>query len=208
MQALVLTKIKFMRRLKIILLLLLMFLVYSKSTVPSGIDEYTKELKVTQFINYLEEKRYQQEFENFINQLGYDESRNDWTCINRIGALGEWQFMTSTLKWLGYGHITTKAFKKDSTIFPPKLQRQVLEELIHTNTIIMNNYINDFDGLEIRGIKITKAGIIAACHLGGARSVKLYLSTNGNLNRRDILGTSIENYLKRYQIFDLQYRGS
>jgi hypothetical protein len=78
-----------------------------------------------------------------------------------------------------------------------------LEALIESNAIVMKQYIDCYAGLEIRGIKITKAGILAGCHLGGPGGMKAYLDSNGYDNRTDIYNTSIEKYLKNYQIFDL-----
>ena len=67
--------------------------------------------------------------------------------------------------------------------------------LLHTINIKQNLFINN--------VPITKAGLIAAAHLGGARSVKLYLKSNGKINREDAYGTSIEDYLLEFSIFDI-----
>jgi hypothetical protein len=45
--------------------------------------------------------------------------------------------------------------------------------------------------------------MIAASHLGGAGSLQKFLDSNGRINRKDVLGTSISGYLKRFRFYDL-----
>lgn len=153
---------------------------------------------------YVEYKRqiYEKEFKLFINHLGYKESGNDWKIVNSIGCMGEYQFAYKTLKHLGYPNITPKRFKQDPNIFPPELQLKVLNELIQANMTYLIPYY-DYIGKTINGIEISKAGLIAGSHLGGAGSVKLYLLSNGKINKKDKYGTSISDYLKEFAYYDL-----
>ena len=48
--------------------------------------------------------------------------------------------------------------------------------------------MSDYIGETIKGVTVTKSGMIAAAHLGGARSVKLFLTSNGKLDKADVLG--------------------
>jgi hypothetical protein len=61
-----------------------------------------------------------------------------------------------------------------------------------------------FIGDTIKGVIITKSGMIAASHLGGAGSLQKFLNSNGIINKRDILGTSIYDYLKKFSSYDLE----
>jgi hypothetical protein len=191
------------KRLRIILVMLLLLIGYSKVVAPAIINDEAKAMYKTKAINFIFSLQYEKELDKFINQLGKDESNNDWLAINKIGAFGEWQFMDETLRVIGYGHITVNKFKADSSIFPPELQRKVLKTLIEVNAITLEDYIKHYEGLTIGGILITKAGILAGCHLGGPTSVKLFLLTNGTFNCRDIFKTSIKDYLIKYSCFDL-----
>lgn len=56
-------------------------------------------------------------------------------------------------------------------------------------------YIND----TINGIKITKAGILAAAHLKGHSYVRAYLKTKGRINGKDANGVSVEDRLRVMQ---------
>ncbi|NSW94322.1 MAG: hypothetical protein HPY62_06395 [Bacteroidales bacterium] len=147
-------------------------------------------------------KHHEAEFDRFVRDLGYRESANNWLCINLIGCFGEWQFAEGTLHTLGFRQVTLKKFKKDPYIFPPELQRLALESLIRANLSLIGNY-EDYVGDTIMGVVVTKSGIIAAAHLGGYRSVQKFLASRGKINKKDVLGTSVFNYMKRFRYYDL-----
>jgi len=142
------------------------------------------------------------EFYRFINDLGYSESRNNWLCINQIGCFGEWQFAESTLKYLGFRKITLRKFKADPSIFPRELQIAALKALIRINLLYLRDY-EHYIGHSIKGIEITKSGMIAASHLGGAGSLMKFLDTKGRINAKDLFGTSVSDYLKNFASYDL-----
>jgi hypothetical protein len=145
---------------------------------------------------------YDREFNRFINHLGYKESGNDWKIINSIGCIGEYQFAYKTLKHLGYSHITPKRFKQDPGIFPLELQQKVLKQLIYVNTVDLMPY-EEYIGVTIKNNVITKAGLIAASHLGGIGSVRLYLSSFGVVDKKDIYGTKISDYIREFSLYNL-----
>lgn len=151
---------------------------------------------------YVERKHYESEFSRFIKDLGRSESGNDWQSVNRIGCFGEWQFAEKTLHSLGHTNITIRKFRQDPSVFPPDLQLKVLKSLIKVNLCYLKDY-EQFVGDTIRGIIITKSGMIAASHLGGARSLKLFLNSNGRINKEDVLGTSVADYLRKFSYYDL-----
>jgi hypothetical protein len=147
-------------------------------------------------------RHHESELGRLITDLGYSESGNNWQSVNLIGCFGEWQFDESTLKYLGYRTITLKRFQADPDIFPRDLQMKALKNLIRVNLFLLNDY-EHFIGDSINGVKITKSGMIAASHLGGAGSVQKFLSSRGSINRKDVLGTSILDYLKKFRSYDL-----
>ena len=149
------------------------------------------------------EKRYHDsEFTRFINNLGYRESGNNWVSVNKIGCFGEWQFAESTLKYLGFRKITLKSFRKNPFIFPRELQAEALKSLIRVNLIYLKDY-EHYKGETIKGILITKSGMIAASHLGGAGSLKKFLDSGGRVNKKDVFGTSVSDYLKKFSSYEL-----
>jgi hypothetical protein len=149
------------------------------------------------------EKQYHEsEFSRFINDLGNRESGNNWLCINRIGCFGEWQFAESTLNYLGFKKITLKRFRSNPNIFPRELQATALKVLIGVNLIYLKDY-EHYKGDTIKGIKITKSGMIAASHLGGAGSLKKFLNSGGRVNKKDAFGTSLSDYLRKFSSYDI-----
>ena len=156
---------------------------------------------------YVQRRHFKAEFSRFIRDLGFSESGNNWQSVNRIGCFGEWQFAEKTLHHLGHKNITVRKFKTDPTVFPPDLQLKVLKSLIKMNMIYLRNY-DHFVGDTIRGVVITRSGMIAACHLGGPTSLKLFLNSKGRINRQDAFGTSMADYLRKFSYYDLDsYNG-
>ena len=186
---------------KVFLIFILIFLCHICGA-PS-IDFRLEMLKFKSLSEYIDKKYHESEFSRFINDLGYRESGNNWLCINRIGCFGEWQFDESTLYYLGYRKITLKKFKANPDIFPRELQLKALKILINENLILLMDY-EHFIGDSIKDVVITKSGMIAASHLGGAGSLKKFLNSKGRINKKDILGTSIYDYLKKFNYYDLE----
>jgi len=180
-----------------------LFIFITHICAAPAIDFRLKMIKIKLVSEYVEKKYYELEYSRFINDLGYRESRNNWLSVNRIGCFGEFQFAESTLRHLGYKKITLKKFKANRNIFPREMQREALNALIKVNLSYLSKY-EHFIGDSIKGIVITKSGMIAASHLGGAGTLKKYLRSNGRINKKDILGTSISDYLKRFSKYDLK----
>jgi hypothetical protein len=83
------------------------------------------------------------------------------------------------------------------------MQLEALKELIKINL----NYLKDYEhyiGDTIKGVVITKSGMIAASHLGGAGTLAEFLNSNGKINRKDIFGTSIYDYIKKFSAYELE----
>jgi hypothetical protein len=186
---------------KKIFLAILFFFVSVICSAPV-IDFRLKLNKFTLMTAEVEKRYHDSEFMRFINNLGYRESGNNWVSVNRIGCFGEWQFAETTLKYLGFRKITLKRFRSNPFIFPRELQAEALKSLIRVNLIYLKDY-EHYKGVTIKGILITKSGMIAASHLGGAGSLKKFLNSGGIINKKDVLGTSVSDYLKKFSSYDL-----
>jgi hypothetical protein len=151
---------------------------------------------------FCEQMRHESEFTRFLDDLGRRESGNNWRCINSIGCFGEWQFAETTVRYLGFRNVTLRKFRKNPDIFPRELQRKALESLIKVNLVYLKDY-GHYMGDTIKGVIITKSGLIAASHLGGAGSVKQFLASNGRINRKDAYGTSVKDYMRKFGDYDL-----
>lgn len=90
-----------------------------------------------------------------------------------------------------------KAKKLDS-IFPLAEQELMMKILTKHNEHYLRNY-KKYIGEEINGIKITWSGMLAAAHLKGAKSVKIYLDSCGKTIPKDLNGTSVEKYIQMFK---------
>jgi hypothetical protein len=187
---------------KKIFLGVLFFFVSAVTSAPV-VDFRLKLSKFNLISAELENRYHEKEFSRFINDLGHRESGNNWLCINSIGCFGEWQFAESTLQYLGFRKVTLKRFKANPYIFPREMQADALRALIRINLVYLKDY-ERFKGDSIKGILITKSGMIAASHLGGAGSLQKFLNSGGRVNKADVFGTSISDYLKRFSAYELE----
>jgi hypothetical protein len=127
---------------------------------------------------------------------------NPWKCVNKIGAMGAFQFMPSTLRWLGY----TGPFKH--FLNHPWIQVNYMLKLIEHNKKILSKQsytykvtaIN-FIGKFVHNSEITESGLIAGSHLAGAGGVQRFLANKGNPS--DINGTTVKKYINQFKNFDM-----
>jgi hypothetical protein len=140
------------------------------------------------------------QFDLFKQHLGLIESNNRYQIINRKGYMGKYQFGAETLDFLGYHGITPETFKANPGIFPPSMQEQALKDLIRFNEKALSKY-KHYIGTVINGVRITKAGLMAAAHLAGAGGVQHYLTSNHNAT--DCNGSSIQSYLQEFSNFNI-----
>jgi len=185
---------------KLLILTIFLFVFYVSSAPELSLDDKVQfqEKLIYEYCRQI----YEKQLDLFVDHLGYKESRNDWTQVNTIGCFGEWQFTHSTLKELGYGHITSENFKNDPSIFPRELQLKVLRELIIVNEHYLTQY-ESYINTTVNGVYITKSGLLAGMHLGGFGAVQMYLTSNGYIDKEDLYGTKISDYIKEFSMYDL-----
>lgn len=126
----------------------------------------------------------------FLQDLGHQESGNNYEIVNRFGYMGRYQFGKSTLRTLKI-RVTKEAFLNS-----PDLQEYAMQQNLLYNKKRLQKYIDRFEGQEINGILITESGILAAAHLGGAGSVKKYFRSGKIME--DGNGIKITSYLERF----------
>mgnify|MGYP000505802657 FL=1 len=78
------------------------------------------------------------------------------------------------------------------------IQEKAFITLLSKNKADLQDEINEFEGQTIAGVKITESGILAAAHLGGARSVKRFLNSNGKKKCHDQYGSSVKSYMRDF----------
>jgi hypothetical protein len=142
----------------------------------------------------------EKELERWKDAMGLKESSGNWTKVNDIGCIGTYQFSIATLEFLGYNGITLEKFKTNPEIFPAQLQEEAMSALITYNELYLKQF-EEFVGKTISGVVITRSGLLAAAHLGGIGGVKMFLIYN--INHSDIYGTSIKDYLEKFQGYNI-----
>ena len=186
-----------MKRVVLLMILVLVVTVCSAPTLSEDIRKQRKDYIIRRF----EEDRWMFEFSRWADHLGLKESGNEWWLVNNIGCFGEFQFQERTLQFLGF-KVTLAGFKRDLATFTKDKQFEALKALTVHNMKALKD-CECFVGTTVKGILITRSGMLGAAHLGGENSVRLFLKSGGKINRKDVNGTSIAKYLKEFQGYDL-----
>lgn len=131
----------------------------------------------------------------FLGELGQKESSNNYQAVNRLGYMGRYQFGKNTLKSIGI-NVTKQEFLSD-----PALQEEAMERLLAANYKSLKRFIDKYEGQTLHGVEVTKSGVLAAAHLGGAGSVRRWFRKGSNF--KDANGTSITYYMKRFSGYRL-----
>lgn len=151
------------------------------------------------------------EYEAFLNKLGYYESRNTYNISNAYGYMGRWQIGTEGLKDIGFmdssGKWTALANSfgvnsKQDFLNSPAAQDYAIR-LYDKKLWSYIQYLGDdqFIGAEFQGIPITLSGIVAAAHLVGAGGVHEMFMTG--VVKTDVLGNKATFYLKELAGYDI-----
>lgn len=136
-------------------------------------------------------------FIGFKEALAFKESQGKYYKINSLGYMGKYQFGTETLREIGISN--AQQFMQN-----PRLQERAFLALLAKNKWDLKDEIDTFSGKSIAGVRITESGILAAAHLGGVRSVKKFLYSQGKRKCKDQYGSSVRSYMRDFGGFDTE----
>jgi len=166
--------------------------------------EQPRKTKSVCFDNCIEDSvTTEKSLDAFLHLLAFRESTNNWKVINRFGYMGKYQLGKLALTDVGMDSITVKKFRKNRNSFPEYLQDIAIKKYIKKNKWYLRRYLKKYNNKTIKGIKVTESGLIGAAHLVGQRSVKHWLRKNGNINKVDGNGVSLESYLILFSGYNL-----
>ena len=131
----------------------------------------------------------------FLHSLGNFESGNNYSIVNKWGYMGRYQFHISTVEGVGI-----KATKKQF-LNSPSLQEEAMDRLLTHNYKTLRRYIRKYDGKVLHGVLVTKSGVLAAAHLGGAGNVRNWFRNGKNF--ADANGTPITKYMRVFRGYEL-----
>lgn len=164
----------------------------------------------------------------FLNQLGFDESSNNYASVNKSGsARGKYQMQKLALEdigmidkkgnWLGkYG-----VYSQNDFLNNPEAQEKAIHDFFNLYHKRYNQDGYQHIGKQIKGVSgetfpITRSGLLAAAHREGQGMVKRYINSlasdaNGNyyMDYNNLLDDeknedsfrAIETRLRRYEKF-------
>lgn len=135
-------------------------------------------------------------FAGFKQALAFKESQGKYRKVSSLGYLGKYQFGKSTLASVGV--YDSMAFLQN-----PFLQEKAFKALMSRNKWELRKEIEQYVGKEMGGVRITESGLLAAAHLGGVGSVKLFLKTGGERKKTDAFGTSVRKYIRMFEGYDV-----
>ena len=67
----------------------------------------------------------------------------------------------------------------------------------------MKKIINKWEGKSIKGIKLTKSGILMGAHLVGARKAKKFFNSNGKIDPVDGNVVHVSKYISMFSGYDV-----
>ena len=157
--------------------------------------------------------------DDFYNDLGARESSGNYEVINPWGFVGKYQMGEAAMIDAGYYKKSSGNYNNDwSGEFTGKDGVYSLQDFLRNKQAQENAQkafkqaqwrqlkaigADKYVGKEINGVKITQSGLLAAAHLKGPGSVIQYLASNGKDIPKDKLGTSVENYMKKFAGYDV-----
>jgi len=136
--------------------------------------------------------------ENFMAKIADIETPDGgYTTVNRYGMLGRYQFSPRTLLAVGI-KVPSQEFLNNK-----ELQDTAMVRLMVLNQQELSDIIEKYDGRIVKGIRITRATILAGAHFAGAGGVKQFLINDDYLGTVDGLGTSLRKYMSHFSDFQL-----
>lgn len=157
--------------------------------------------------------------DEFYNDLGARESGGNYSSVNKYGYVGKYQMGEAAMIDAGYYKKPSGRYNNDwSGQFTGKDGVYCVQDFLKNKQAQENaqkafkqaqwNQLkaigaDKYIGKEINGVKVTQSGLLAAAHLKGPRAVKEYLQSDGKNIPKDAFGTSVENYMKKFEGYDV-----
>jgi hypothetical protein len=136
--------------------------------------------------------------EKFMEKIAEIETPGGgYQTVNRFGMMGRYQFSYETMRAVGI-NVSRQEFLQNK-----ELQDTAMVRLMAKNEQQLQDMIHKYEGKTVKGVKITRASIIAGAHFAGANGVRRYLTNDSELGTIDGLGTSLKKYMRYFGDFHL-----
>lgn len=208
----------------------LLFAIIFLLVIPweKGNARSTEEVKVP--IQFIDEELLLAEdsvnkLNHFLQVLALKESVNTWDTTNTLGYVGKYQFGKAARRTVRVKDFTWRQFKANPNIWPEEAQDMAVVKLMRVNhTYLSYHFYKPKDRLfedhfnkefvlkqdssywysKGETVRLTWAGVYAACHLAGPGNFRNYLNSNGWNNFKDDNGMSIFDYLKYFSDIEMK----
>lgn len=147
----------------------------------------------------------------FLDALAMRESSDNYTLVNRYGYMGRYQMGGSALKDAGFkdktGAWTSLArsygISSKETFLNSPAGQDAAVKAYHTKLCQYIRYykLEKYIGSTFCGIKVTKSGLLASCHLVGVGSMKKALASG--TNAYDGNRTPASEYMEKFGGYDI-----
>ena len=147
----------------------------------------------------------------FLDALGFRESSDDYTKVNSYGYVGRYQMGGMALEEAGFknadGEWTELAnsygiYSREDFLNSPEGQEQAIRAYHKTVCKYIRFYgLEKYIGKTYCGVKVTRSGLLAACHLVGVGSMKKALASGEVV--RDGFGTPATEYLELFGDYNI-----
>lgn len=138
------------------------------------------------------------QIEKFMDRIAYIETGgNGYRVVNKYGMMGRYQFSSQAIRAVGLD-VTKQQFLTNK-----ELQDTAMVRLMRLNEQQLSPYIRRYEGRTIKGVRITRASILAGAHFAGAGGVKAFLTNTDPVGTVDGFGMSLARYMKHFNNFHL-----
>lgn len=136
--------------------------------------------------------------EQFMDSIAAIETPDGgYHTVNKYGMMGRYQFSPEAIEAVGID-ATRQQFLRNK-----ELQDTAMVRLMEMNEQELSEYIQRYEGRIVKGVKVTRAGIIAGAHFAGAGGVKQFLTNDDYSGTVDGFGTSLRKYMSYFSNFNL-----
>lgn len=130
--------------------------------------------------------------EKFMERIARIESRGNQRIVNQYGMMGLYQFSPNTVRGLGF-RVSQRQFLDDEN-----LQDSVMLTYMWANQKDLEGLINKLEGRIIKGVRITRASVIAGAHFAGSGGVRKFLTDPNHKGVTDGNGTTLVKYMLQF----------
>ena len=136
--------------------------------------------------------------EQFMDKIAEIETPGGgYQTVNKYGMMGRYQFSPRTVKGLGY-NVSKSEFLRNKEI-----QDSVMVAYMHVNERTLEHLIHRYEGKTVKGVRITRASILAGAHFAGSNGVIAFFKNNSQTGTVDGFGTSLKTYMAYFSDFHL-----